>query len=530
MKSYLKIYAFSLLIICNFSCNKDKDSDENLIADAVDAPDVILGTTNICDAKGNGKLYEVGPGKEYENIIDVPTENLGPGDAVRIYAKSEAYYERLIIATKGTKEEPICVCGVPDEAGKLPILDGTNARVRPVNVSSYFNENTAYLGIIVIARNYGNHPEYINVSNLQIQGAHQYMEDDSQQSYIMGTDELKPYSRASSGVYMRGSHIQINNCLVRHNGNGIFGAYNSANDPLIDVRLNNNIIQHNGTYDVSQQHNIYIESEGLVSIGNQFGPVREGAKGTNYKSRSAGDVIMYNYFVGPAARQINLAESENSVDYFPGLTSFQTTYVAGNIIEGNENGSATMLHYGNDNVSASPMERGNRKGTLYSYNNTFVIKSNIELSYRKIFFDVTFCEGTLKAFNNVLYYENNSSNGDSQISFFRESGTAGLVSNNLISTATIAAYNTKYIDEDQRRCAETSLDFKELESMLASEVDFGLDKDNLYKLTSSSKAIDAGMDIPSEVLNLEFQFKSPSGVEPRTINGAAIDIGAFEFN
>ncbi|CAZ97322.1 hypothetical protein [Zobellia galactanivorans] len=525
MKYALKELTYIFFLIFCIACSKDEEDH----AQEIDSPDISTGSIKICEAKGNGKLYEVGPGKEYENIIDVPTENLGPGDAVRIYAKDKPYYERIIISTRGTETEPICVCGVPDENGKLPVLDGTNSRVRPIDLRSYFNSTIAYLGMVIISATSDNHPEYINISNLQIQGAHQYKEDDSQKTYEMGSEKLKPFSRAASGIYMRGAHIEVNNCIITHNGNGIFGAYNSPKDPLIDVRLNNNIIKGNGTFNVSQQHNIYIEADGLVSIGNQFGPVREGSHGANYKSRSAGDVIMYNRFVGPAARQINLAETENAVDYFPQLDSFKTTYFAGNIIEGSNPGAGTILHYGNDVDSASPDGKGNRKGTLYCYNNTFVLKGNNKVSYRKMFFDLTFCEGSLEAFNNILYYENDGSDPNIQVSVLRNSGSVDLFSNNLISDATVAAYSTRFTGEDQKRCSSGSLSYETVAQMIVPDQDFSVDPANAYQLQTGSKAIDSGMEIPAYVKKLEYQFKSPNGVEPREIKGKSIDIGAYEF-
>ncbi len=525
MKYYLKKLSYACLLLFFVSCSKD---EINTIVDN-SSPTILSETIKICEAKGNGKLYEVGPGKEYEKIIDVPTENLGPGDAVRIYAKNEPYYERLIISTKGTKDEPICVCGVPDEKGKLPILDGKNSRVRPINLHPYFNSTTAYTGMIIINGTSDNHPEYITISNLQLQGANQYKEDDTQQTYEMGTENLKPFSRAASGIYMRGAHLEVNNCIIIHNGNGIFGAYNSPKDPLIDVRLNNNIIKENGTFKVDRQHNIYIEAEGFVSTGNQFGPIREGSTGGNYKSRSSGDVIMYNRFVGPAGRQINLAETENAVDYFPQLPSFKTTYFAGNIIEGSATGAGTILHYGNDVDSATPDGKGNRKGTLYCYNNTFVLKGNNKLSYRKMFFDLTFCEGKLKAFNNILYYQNDSTDPDIHVSILRNSGTAEVFSNNLITTSTRASYSTRYTGEDQKRCGNSSLLFEKVEGMMIPDEDFLLDSSKAYLLQNNSKAIDAGMEIPADAKKLEYQFKLPNGVEPRKINGESIDIGAYEF-
>ncbi len=538
-----KIVLISLLIIGIVSCSSDDPTetetpigtdnpdpdpapDPDPDPDPLPFPDIIIRTSKTCEIIGNGKLYEVGPGKEYEKIIDVPTENLGPGDVVKIYAKAEPYYERMIITTKGTESEPICICGVPDAKGKLPILDGTNARVRPIDLNPYFNTNTAYAGVIVVNRNFDNHPEYINISNLQLQGAHQFMQDDTQKTYKMGTDELIPYGRAASGISLRGKHFKVTSCIIRHNGNGIFGAYNGPENPLIDVRLSDNIIQGNGTFNVDRQHNVYLESEGVISTGNQFGPIREGSNGVNYKSRSAGDIIMFNRFLGPAGRQLNLVEIQNGKNHLDILPLYNVAYFAGNIIEGSAEGSATILHYGNDdNVSLEALPL-TRQGNLYSYNNTFILKGIKSRNWRKMFFDITVCETRLHAFNNVLFYENPSDGPNTEVSIFRDHGVLGTFSNNLITSAAIASYNTR---NSQTPCLDESLDFTTVESMMITDQEFGLDVNNLYRPIAGSNAIDAGMVIPSQIPKIEYQFKYPNGVEPRSITGSTIDIGAFEF-
>ena len=65
--------------------------------------------------------------------------------------------------------------------------------------------------------------------------------------------------------------------------------------------------------------------------------------------------------------------------------------------------------------------------------------------------------------------------------------------------------------------------------MIVPDQDFSVDPANAYQLQTGSKAIDSGMEIPAYVKKLEYQFKSPNGVEPREIKGKSIDIGAYEF-
>src|SRR5205085_11016799 len=51
--------------------------------------------------------YEVGPGKAYVNIGDVPWESLQPSDTVLIYWRSTPYKEKWVICRQGTASAPI---------------------------------------------------------------------------------------------------------------------------------------------------------------------------------------------------------------------------------------------------------------------------------------------------------------------------------------------------------------------------------------------------------------------------------------
>src|SRR5688572_12415642 len=75
--------------------------------------------------------FEVGPGKPFLNINDVPWEALAPGDLVLINARPTPYNEKWVICRQGTQAMPITVRGVPDPTtGALPIIDGANATSR----------------------------------------------------------------------------------------------------------------------------------------------------------------------------------------------------------------------------------------------------------------------------------------------------------------------------------------------------------------------------------------------------------------
>ncbi len=522
MNTKLIHVALCFLFIFCLSCSgddnptTDPDPDPNPTGEV---PDDFTFSTS-CEPIGDGYKYEVGPGKEFEKIVDVPFENLKPGDVVAIYAKDGPYNERILLTESGTTDAPIVICGVLDANGNLPVLDGSNARVRSVTM----NADVASGGVVVIARGnghaYGTWPQNIEIKNLQIIGANQFMQDDSQQYYAMNSDELIPYGRGAAGIRIQvGENIKIANNIIEYNGNGIFAVANGVEEMTRNVELLGNIVRNNGTFDVDRQHNIYIEVDGLTSVGNQFGPVREGSNGNNYKSRSAGDVIMYNRFLDPAGRQIDLVESQNGYPHVSSLPSFRVTYFIGNIIEGTEDGAGNFLHYGGDGDNGTPSD-DLRQGTVYCYNNTFVLKGNKNNSWRKMFCDLNTCNEKLYGFNNIFYYENPGGGEDMEISIFRYNGVIENFSNNLITAAAVAWYKT---GSDQAPCED--MDFAMVQGMQISDQDFALS--DQYRPLSGSSAINTGMVVPDFLPKVDKQFKAPNWIEDRP-NDGSIDIGAFE--
>lgn len=493
-----------------------------------------LNPATPCEVTGNGIAYNVGPGMTYEKIIDVPFEDLKPGDAVFIHAKSTPYHERILLTRSGTAEYPICVCGVPDEQGNLPTLDGANARIRPPadDVNSFLRDELINYAMIVVAFNYGDYPAHLKIQNLRITGANAHNESNPNQYYVHGTDNLVTYSPGTSGIWMRGTDIEISNCIIEENGEGIFGAYNGPEQPLADIKLYNNIIRNNGEVGSFLRHNIYLEADNLTVVGNQIGPTYPGSLGGNLKSRGAGDVIMYNKLVGPALRHFDLVEAQNSYEWLAQKESFRNTYVVGNLVVGAEYGAGNILHYGGDGDNTTPSD-DLRQGTVYAYNNTFILKGfyeggNPNAEYRKSFMDLNTCNEKLYAFNNIFAYEY-TGKGDQAtntlIHIFRLRGDVSEFSNNLVSEDTVSWYN----DNTNGDPCNLNLDYGIIQASMASVASMGFfDFSNGdYHLKSGSAAIGKGMEVPANLPAVEYQFTMPNGIEKRTDGG--LDIGAFEF-
>ena len=66
-------------------------------------------------------VYEVGPGKKFEQIAQVPLDDLEPGDIVKIHYREEPYHEKFILRRSGIKEHPIVITGVAHK-GKIPVI------------------------------------------------------------------------------------------------------------------------------------------------------------------------------------------------------------------------------------------------------------------------------------------------------------------------------------------------------------------------------------------------------------------------
>ena len=74
--------------------------------------------------------YDVGPGKTYANVGDVPLESLTAGDTVLIYYRTTPYKEKFVIAAVGTPSAPVTIRGVLGPNGERPVLDGNGATTR----------------------------------------------------------------------------------------------------------------------------------------------------------------------------------------------------------------------------------------------------------------------------------------------------------------------------------------------------------------------------------------------------------------
>jgi hypothetical protein len=110
--------------------------------------------------------YEVGVGKTFENIGDVPWENMKPGDQVLIYWRQQPYKEKWVIAAQGTEQQPFVVRGVPNPYGELPVIDGREATTR--SQINFWNEDRGVIKIGGANKPAVDEPTWIIFENLEI--------------------------------------------------------------------------------------------------------------------------------------------------------------------------------------------------------------------------------------------------------------------------------------------------------------------------------------------------------------------------
>jgi hypothetical protein len=446
--------------------------------------------------------FEVGPGKPYANVGDVPWESLNAGDTVLIYHRPTPYKEKFVLSRVGTPSQPITVRGVLGPLGERPILDGNGATTR-----AQLNYYSRVRGVIKIggstvpfADGTTVMPQWLVIENLEIRGARE-------PNTFTGPDgATETYTSPASSIYLEfGENITVRNCDLHDNGNGFF-AFSSNTIATRNVLLEGNYIHDNGNVGSLFEHNVYVEAIGVTYQYNHFGPPLPGAGGNNIKDRSAGLVVRYNWIEG-ANRQLDLVNAEDSsiVRADPG---YRFTHVYGNVvIEHPNSGNNDIVFYGGDTGSAQKF----RKGTLYFYNNTVV---SDRADNTRLFRMATNDEST-DARNNIAYVTAAGSN-------------LQLLDNYGRLTLTQNWFKTGWTPFVVNRPKGSITDNG---TVTGSSPAFVSEAGQDYHLTSGSQAVNTGAALNPAVLpthNVVREYVKHQSSVPRAVNGA-LDIGAYEF-
>ncbi len=432
----------SLLFLMSGCLSSDSVSngDENGRGDESNTTLPAPSASSVCEHRGSGSDYPVGPGRMYESISDVPWDSLGPGDTVRIFYRDEPYREKIVVRTDGTKEQPIRICGVADEEGRLPILDGDGAVNDPDDSGAYgtYEPMEGLAMVLLWNRDYDQ-----KVHNIVIEGLH-IRNVKNGFSYRRYNGTLDSYEDGAACIRVQaGDDIVIRGNELENCGNGIFTMSQGFNEAHLtrNLLIEGNYLHGNGQPGSYLEHGAYIQAIGVVCQFNRFGPNANGAEGVALKERAAGSVIRYNLFDSGNSRMLDIVEVEDAAAWYivdeylkelgcgsvadcPDIdaqrlkkveeaeAAYRKTYVYGNLFRhiGSETEAGNILHYGSDNDPGL-----SRNGTLYFYHNTVSILQDRSDSWRFRLFYLGNRDASMRskerveAYNNIIYFAGETS-------------------------------------------------------------------------------------------------------------------------
>lgn len=379
---------------------------------------------------GSHQTYDVGPGKAYTELTDVPFMSLVAGDVVNIYYRSTPYRTKFGLRAKGTAAQPVIINGVTDGACNRPVISGDGAVSATDLKTKPISGGIDNLGLILIYRtstdpdatfssnpsdtdpSHTYTPQYITIQNLKLTGAN---ETTSFKNPSGVTTKYDPFGGAIYAV--RVSHLTVENCEITDTGTGIF--VNSKGQSYFDFSDNTiirrNLIYGNGSVNTETIHNLYIQSRRALYEANYIGHLKLNAPGSTLKDRGSGAVIRYNYIVA-TARALDLVESEE--EYYSNVKAdplYDYAWVYGNTIydDKDANGGTNPVHWGYDNnVNAS------HKGTMFFYANTYYLKAKNSFNIQIFQFanndqNMTIdSKYRIEAFNNIFWNDDGSTSAN----------------------------------------------------------------------------------------------------------------------
>jgi hypothetical protein len=411
--------------------------------------------------------YDVGPGKMFTALSELPWSKLKGCDTVRIYPKTgNAPYNEMMLISAGTNLTPTApnrfmrVIGMPDPVtGALPIIDGTNATQLetvsglPPRTLQYHDNAAANpvlhrLGLVMVGPQqgysyHGGPAGYIGIENLELRGARY---NQPYNDAVTGAPDS--YHSFATCLYVEAAaHLVLKGNVIHDCSNGLFiNSKNAALEELSqDVLVENNRFYNNSNAPVAgvtnglSEHQSYTEARDIIFQYNYFGPNAPGAMGDCIKDRSSGLVIRYNTIASNCTLKFNLEDSTGGQALIHGDPGYATTYVYGNLIDIPASYSGTQLAlYGGD----SGQTANYRQGTLYFYNNTMVVAGDGTSAYPDVLlFFLMQPSARAEVWNNIFYAAPVTPGhaGKGMAMVYSGAGTANLL-NNWMSPSVAAAW------------------------------------------------------------------------------------------
>jgi len=415
--------------------------------------------------QGEGKVFEVGPNKEYTSLKAVPWLSLIPCDQVNIHYTPASYKDIVVLTSRGRANKWITIRGIPGPNGELPILEANGAVMPKGTGANSWTETRGMITIskpdqALIARAGLYNPGYLHITGLKIQNARPPAVVTKMSGAVV------PWDKFSAGIYIAvGEQIAVTDCELADNGLGLFansggGEYSQTRNLLV----RGNYFHGNSNVGSYHEHNAYTEGIGTVYEYNYFGAPVAGTSGDNIKDRSAGVVFRYNYIEG-GANLIALRDPESNRDYERvqidawGEKLVNSAYVYSNTFVVKNYGESIIGH-GDGIYNLNQV----REGALHFYNNRVIsIVDNAGYwaggSYSAVqsvpLFGMINTKPTVVYARNNLLYATSKNPGSmvAPISIFRWQGTAEFQNNwannftnamEVASTASVLTVGTKF--------------------------------------------------------------------------------------
>lgn len=476
-----------------------------------------------CVASGKGTDYQVGPGKAYTALEQVPWESLKAGDTVRIFYSATPYKGKFLIAAQGTAAAPVRICGVRGPNNERPIIDGNGAVSRAALASAYgssasvsdIHQNRSVIVFKPLASQaWTAFPSYVQLDGLAIRGAH------PSYSFTDAAGAKKTYATFGACVWVdRGHNITIADNEISDCQMAIFSKSTDDGDFALtkDLRVAGNDFHGNGIANDWFEHTTYLQSVNLVLEFNRYGPMRAGATGNQHKDRSVGSIIRYNA-IEAGAHNLDLVEAEDYPNAAMANPAYRTTFVYGNILKPTA-GTRAVVHYGGDHFGSTPGANWGeglfRKGTLFFFNNTVHASGNAKL------FRISTTDETVEAWNNVFWADGTG------VVTLREAENDGVGSNwvkdgnlNLSVNWTKTGWKASSTPLKGTVTGTANL-------LAGSTAPIDLTS---YVPLAGAAVVDVGVAGPAAASAYKpvYQLDANKAPVARTVKGAAIDLGAVE--
>lgn len=469
-----------------------------------------LAQVNIADDDIPPPVYQVGPGQPLASPAEVPWTTLPAGAKVRLHWQPAAYQHKILLSTRGTAAKPITLEGVPGPGGELPVIDGTGAiATAALNYTPWFGD-VMERSIIAVARNASqpssHKPGHIVIQNLELRMSGPAT---PMPTYVKPDGASASYYSTTGAIFLYGAeNVTVRDCVIHDVPNGIVAASGST-EPTItrNVTVEYCWLYHAGKGGLYHGGNVVAEAVGLTVQFSRLGRGLNPQAASNLLDRSAGTIIRHNWIEG-GAKLVDLIEPVAAPAIITADPAFAVSHVYGNVFVNGKGDSATdgssVLRYGGDWSSAANF----RQGTLHFHHNTLVVDS---LRWQTTVCQVSLASATVLAHNNVLHHAKLAAAGGPF---------------NLISSGKTITLGRNWLTAGYS-LGGSAANGTALVLTGASPGFVDLAAQN-FRPAANSPLIDAALALPAGAHPIGFQYVPEADGGPRTVLGAAADLGAFE--